>query len=100
MSTREGSANVDKFKSSLLLISFFFLIICVNCGCSASDGDSGSLNDDQTSMDMMENDPNILHIPNKQGYGIDIPDTSDLPNEKKPGTIFFINWLDIQIIAF
>ena len=87
MTTREVSAKVDKFKSTLLVISFFFLIICVNCGCSASDGDSGSLNDDQSSMDMMENDPNILHIPNKQGYGKDIPDPSDLPTEKKPGTI-------------
>ena len=89
--TREISVKLDNFKSCVLVISFFFLILFVNCGCSASNGGSGSMNDDQSSMDMMENDPNILHIPNKQGYGKDIPDVIDQNNDKKSGRI------DLQI---
>ena len=85
--SRQVSPNLDKFKGSLIVISFFFLIICVNYGCSASNGGSGSLDDDQSSMDMMENDPNLLIIPNKQGYGKDIPNQDEQTNEKKPGKI-------------
>ena len=42
--------------------------------------------DNDQSTDMMENDPNLLIIPNKQGYGKDIPNLNDLPTDNNSGT--------------
>ena len=59
--------------SSLVMIIFLSWIICHIHGTLASNGNSGSLDEDTSSMDMMGRDPNLLIIPNKEGYGQHIP---------------------------
>ena len=59
--------------SSLVLIIFLSGTICDIQGTLASNGNSGSIDEDTSSMDMMGRDPNLLIIPNKEGYGQHIP---------------------------
>ena len=59
--------------SSLVLIIFLSGTICDIQGTLASNGNSGSIDEDTSSMDMMGRDPNMLIIPNKEGYGKHIP---------------------------
>ena len=59
--------------SSLVWILFLSWIICDIQGALASNGNSGSIDEDTSSMDMMGRDPNLLIIPNKEGYGQHIP---------------------------
>ena len=59
--------------SSLVLIIFLSWMICDIQGTLASNGNSGSIDEDTSSMDMMGRDPNMLIIPNKEGYGKHIP---------------------------
>ena len=82
----ESSNNKEKLKSKLkaLIVICFIISIYDKCGCLAINGDSSSMDNDQ-STDMMENDPNLLIIPNKQGYGKDIPNLNDLPTDNNSG---------------
>jgi len=67
-------------KLKLFIVICFIISIYDNYGCMAINGDSSSMDNDQ-STDMMEHDPNLLIIPNKQGYGKDVPNLVDLPND-------------------
>ena len=67
--------------SSVVWILFLSWIICDIHGALASNGNSGSIDEDTSSMDMMGRDPNILIIPNKEGYGQHIP--SNEPGSSK-----------------
>jgi len=83
MTTKSSDAKeklINKLK--LLLLLSFTVSIYNQCGCLALNGDTSSMDNDQSSTDMMEHDPNLLIIPKNQGYGNNIPNPSDLPNDK------------------
>ena len=73
-------------KLKLFIVICFIISIYDNYGCMAINGDSSSMDNDQ-STDMMEHDPNLLIIPNKQGYGKDVPNLVDLPNDNLSGML-------------
>jgi len=81
MKTKSAN-NKEKLKSKfkVFIVICFTILLYDKCGCLAINGDSSSMDNDQ-STDMMENDPNLLIIPNKQGYGKDIPNLNDLPTD-------------------
>lgn len=54
-------------KTSILLTLLFFSLICANYGCSALNG-IGSTDNDASSTNMMENDPNTIMPQNKQEF--------------------------------
>ena len=86
MTTKSSDAEeklINKLK--LLLLLSFTVSIYNQCGCLALNGDTSSMDNDQSSTDMMEHDPNLLIIPKNQGYGNNIPNPSDLPNDKLSG---------------
>ena len=87
-SERSYAKELLKNNLNALIVIFFIVSFYKNCGCEALNGDSSSMDNDQSSTDMMENDPNLLIIPNKQGYGKDIPNPIDLPSDKLTGTCF------------
>ena len=88
-SERSYAKELLKNNLNALIVIFFIVSFYNNCGCVALNGDSSSMDNDQSSTDMMENDPNLLIIPNKQGYGKDIPNPIDLPSDKLTGTLSF-----------
>ena len=69
--------------TSLVRIIFISWIICDIQGALASNGNSGSIDEDTSSMDMMGRDPNMLIIPNKEGYGKHIPINEPGSNKDK-----------------
>jgi len=81
-SERSYAKKLLKNNLNALIVIFFIVSFYNNCCCVALNGDSSSMDNDQSSTDMMENDPNLLIIPNKQGYGKDIPNPIDLPSDK------------------
>ena len=98
----ERSYAKELLKNNLneLIVIFFIVLFYKNCGCVALNGDSSSMDNDQSSTDMMENDPNLLIIPNKQGYGKDIPNPIDLPSDKLTGILSCFTSYLIFMIRF
>ena len=87
MTTKSSYAKEKLINKLKILILLSFIISIHNyCGCMALNGATSSMDNDQSSTDMMEHDPNLLIIPKNQGYGKNIPNPSDLPKDKLSGT--------------
>ena len=82
--------------SSSMLILFLSWIICDIHGTLASNGNSGSIDEDTSSMDMMGRDPNLLIIPNKEGYGQHIP-INEPGSSKNNGKNFYSTKINYRL---